>query len=378
MDCFGGLTYLDQCTLNCKKIRGYLTPDESGRFCHCEDNTNLLVAGKCRKISGCPLNMYFNESLKSCLSCDYGCATCWPVMDVAVCTSCYPGYVLYLAPRPSCRLDSTLLNCRENQKYDGDLCMPINLSKAATSCLKKKQNCEYCLNPEVCLKCSSGYSLFNNTCKSPCPQKTFKFRSVCVQENPFDLYCESHSVANVYNYAIINYTYVANSSTYRYYTNNNTEPFNNIAGYLLSRSKSLSQSVETYFMEANYRCLKCKDGYGVNDEGKCEACVLPCVNCIRPRPQYCLSCIPEAYAQEGRSCRNLFLLCDVGQYRDHLDVCSLYCRFFYIKDHDTRLNCSQSCPPGRVPMLEADKTYLTCEKNANGVFTKLYASVFRR
>jgi hypothetical protein len=138
MDCFGGLTYLDQCTLNCKKIRGYLTPDESGRFCHCEDNTNLLVAGKCRKISGCPLNMYFNESLKSCLSCDYGCATCWPVMDVAVCTSCYPGYVLYLAPRPSCRLDSTLLNCRENQKYDGDLCMPINLSKAATSCLKKK------------------------------------------------------------------------------------------------------------------------------------------------------------------------------------------------------------------------------------------------
>lgn len=55
--------------------------------------------------------MYLNESMRACLSCDYGCATCVSYNSTTYCTSCYPGYILFVVGNPVCHLDSSLLGC---------------------------------------------------------------------------------------------------------------------------------------------------------------------------------------------------------------------------------------------------------------------------
>jgi len=91
-----------------------LVADTTNNVCRCSNPSDvLLMAGRmrCVALKGCPLKMYLNETMGMCLSCDFGCVTCEQNNDITVCTSCYPGYILFLAPLPACRLDSSLLDC---------------------------------------------------------------------------------------------------------------------------------------------------------------------------------------------------------------------------------------------------------------------------
>lgn len=350
--CSSGLNYLEQCLVNCNQIRSQRVNGIG--ICVCPSNSSLLIAGTCYDLQTCPLKMYVNFTRRACLSCEFGCATCEASWDVTVCTSCYPGYILFLATRPTCKLDSSLLDCSgDMQMEQGYICLPSIINGTYRQCLSVVPNCRVCLigSAEKCVLCKKDFVLFNNTCLLKCDSRiTFEYRGVCVQNNPSDKSCLKQSVASVHSYALISYAHLVNSSTYSYYVNGNTQTMNNIAGYLLSRSKAAG-SYETYFIEASYRCLKCADGYGVDSEGKCQPCAFPCVTCIQPHNDSCLSCIPQAYRLEGRTCVMLLELCSEGQFRNHLNSCVYTCPTFYLKEATTLLNCSDSCPEGLTPIV---------------------------
>lgn len=78
-----------------------------GQYCICNGGL-LTIYDKCLNITGCPIKMSFDIISHSCLSCPFGCMSCIG----SVCTSCNPGYFLYISPQGiRCRRKSPLFDC---------------------------------------------------------------------------------------------------------------------------------------------------------------------------------------------------------------------------------------------------------------------------
>lgn len=84
----------------------------NGKYCYCADNTTILVNDKCMPLPACPIMMGWDSYSFSCISCNFGCLTCYD----SGCTSCFPGYFLYISPQGvRCRRKSPLYPC--DQQY---------------------------------------------------------------------------------------------------------------------------------------------------------------------------------------------------------------------------------------------------------------------
>ena len=88
------------------------------KYCVCKDK--LTIGNKCLDLKQCPIKMYFDIQSHSCLSCPFGCMTC----NGNVCTSCNPGYYLYVAPQIIvCRRKSPLFPCDKQYELIRDTCV---------------------------------------------------------------------------------------------------------------------------------------------------------------------------------------------------------------------------------------------------------------
>ena len=109
--CFTGFIHLDNCVETCPT--GYEVFDK--RFCVCSGTNNLTIYDKCTSQVGCPINMYFDIMSHSCLSCPFGCMSCYDTQ----CTSCNPGYFLYVSPQTIlCRKKSPLFPCDQQYSWE--------------------------------------------------------------------------------------------------------------------------------------------------------------------------------------------------------------------------------------------------------------------
>jgi hypothetical protein len=167
LNCQAEYIYNDQCFRKCTQVNNNnLVPDDVNKVCRCR-NGSISISSLCHTIQACPLKMYLNQTLGACMSCDFGCATCESNGNIIVCTSCYPGYVFFPTPRPSCRLDSCLIDCTGDlQLEQGRVCVPIAISLDYQLCVSTVPNCRICVikTTDKCLVCQTGWVLFMNNC----------------------------------------------------------------------------------------------------------------------------------------------------------------------------------------------------------------------
>jgi hypothetical protein len=89
-NCSDGLVkYLNKCQEKCPT--GYIANDNN--YCICSAAGTLTINDKCLILPACPLLMGWDPLSSSCLSCSFGCTTCYNL----ACTSCNPGYFLYIS-----------------------------------------------------------------------------------------------------------------------------------------------------------------------------------------------------------------------------------------------------------------------------------------
>lgn len=118
---------------------------------NCKNNT-FLLNGNCYNL--CPSN-YFSQN-GACSPCLSGCKSC---DSASQCTSCEDGK--YLKDKTTC-----IPTCGDG--YVTDIKNKI--------CVKCTSNCKECKvdDPNYCTACSSTYALFQGTCRTECPDGTFK------------------------------------------------------------------------------------------------------------------------------------------------------------------------------------------------------------
>lgn len=107
-DCMPGyFSHMSTCVQQCPS--GYYAFNS---YCACAGVANLTINDKCLNQVTCPIGMSFDIRSHSCLSCPFGCISCINTQ----CTSCNPGYFLYVSPQSIlCRRKSPLFPC--NQQY---------------------------------------------------------------------------------------------------------------------------------------------------------------------------------------------------------------------------------------------------------------------
>jgi hypothetical protein len=93
ISCMGTSTfmYLDKCVSKCPT--GYIA--NRNNYCFCASNGTITINNKCLLLPACPLEMGWDVASSSCLSCHFGCSTCFS----GTCTSCNPGYFHYISPQ---------------------------------------------------------------------------------------------------------------------------------------------------------------------------------------------------------------------------------------------------------------------------------------
>lgn len=127
--------------------------------------------------------MSFDIQSHSCLSCPFGCLSCFGEL----CTSCNPGYFLYVSPQAVlCRRKGPLFTCdQENSWQQDSVCTLTNFTDPLiemTLCLTTVANCKICIPHSVgaCSVCSSGFLLYNNTCINQCPAGLIPYMQTCI------------------------------------------------------------------------------------------------------------------------------------------------------------------------------------------------------
>lgn len=100
--------------------------------------------------------MYYDVYSDSCLSCPFGCITC----RGSICTSCYPGYFLYVSPQAIlCRRKSPLFACNDQYALWNDICLVTDFANLQmTQCRTNIPNCRVCpfkadARATVCVVC---------------------------------------------------------------------------------------------------------------------------------------------------------------------------------------------------------------------------------
>ena len=127
--------------------------------------------------------MYFDILSHSCLSCPFGCLTCFG----RTCTSCNPGYFLMTYPLGiHCFRKSPLSSCENRYRWIGNnTCMLIDLNNLGVDmqlCSQNVPRCRLCQaqSSTVCAVCQEGYQLYNNTCLEQCPDFLIPYDNVCI------------------------------------------------------------------------------------------------------------------------------------------------------------------------------------------------------
>ena len=116
----------------------------SNNYCVCSDSGMITVNDQCMAIPVCPIRMGWDPPSSSCLSCNFGCLTCYD----NVCTSCNPGFFLYVAPQGVfCRRKSPLYTCDQQFGMINNVCILKTFSNPLyrlAKCVNLISNCQAC------------------------------------------------------------------------------------------------------------------------------------------------------------------------------------------------------------------------------------------
>ncbi|KAL4506331.1 hypothetical protein ABPG73_017065 [Tetrahymena malaccensis] len=263
----------------------------------------------------CITNYVFNTSTYSCSPiCDVTCQTCSSPNNNLACLSCFDGYFLsnnQCLPCDSscakCQITPTqCISCSKNYLADNQnkICLPI-CDPLCKTCVKP-------LNKNSCLSCFDQYYLFNDECLECSPPCL-----TCTNTNSNCLSC------------INNYIY--NSSTNLCLPNcpqncQDCTPNNDFSNN------------SNFFI-----CIKCKDGYFLDQNKNCQNCQLPCLNC-QTNATNCTNCIQnyqlntqnnQCFPQCDQSCSTCSLPLDENSCLSCFDG-------FYLKSGKC-LQCTQPC-----------------------------------
>lgn len=176
-NCSDGLVrHLNKCQEKCPT--GYISNDNN--YCICSAAGTLTVNDKCLALPACPLLMGWDSMSSSCLSCSFGCTTCYNLG----CTSCSPGYFLYISPQTvRCRRQSPLFPCDQQYSWNNGACVLIIYNDPMVSlakCINSVDNCMVCFKGSFtdCVLCKKGFYNYNNTCISTCPNGTIPYQGL--------------------------------------------------------------------------------------------------------------------------------------------------------------------------------------------------------
>jgi hypothetical protein len=99
----GYIAHKDGCVTQCPSDYYALNS-----YCVCSQIGTLTINDICLSAPACPIMMSYDIRSHSCLSCPFGCMSCINTQ----CTSCNPGYFLYISPQSIlCRRKSPLFPC---------------------------------------------------------------------------------------------------------------------------------------------------------------------------------------------------------------------------------------------------------------------------
>ena len=205
----------------------------ANNYCICNQNGALTVNDQCLTIPVCPIQMGWDSLSSSCVSCEFGCLTCYDNW----CTSCNPGYFLYISPQGVfCRRKSPLYACDQQYGWNNGACLLKGFSNPLfrlTKCLSLIANCQACFpnNGQVCASCKAGFYNVNNTCISSCPNTTIPFENLtCIY--PEVQNCGIPYLELPFQATVINYNKVQSSDPYAFYTFNGRAAQNDPVGYI--------------------------------------------------------------------------------------------------------------------------------------------------
>lgn len=154
--------HLDNCVAQCPP--GYIS--NSLNSCYCANQSLITINDKCLPYVTCPIRMGWDPASSSCLSCHFGCLTCYN----SACTSCNPGYFHYISPQGvRCRRKSPLYTCDTQYGWVQEVCLVLQYSDPAlglVNCYSNIPNCKTCVpgRSDICVLCNAGYFVHNNTC----------------------------------------------------------------------------------------------------------------------------------------------------------------------------------------------------------------------
>jgi hypothetical protein len=153
---------------------------QSGSFCVCSNSSLILINNQCLLLQGCPIKMSFDLASKSCLSCPFGCMSC----SSTVCTSCSPGYFLYVSPQGiRCRRKSPLFPCDKQYSLVQGVCLVIDYANLNMNlCVGNVKNCKVCQisTTDLCVLCEDKYLLYNGSCILACPTGMIQYENTCI------------------------------------------------------------------------------------------------------------------------------------------------------------------------------------------------------
>ncbi len=148
------IPHLNGCVSSCPA--GYKRYENVTGWFYCSCKEGRTVDNQCLNISGCPIKMYYDVYSDSCLSCPFGCLTC----RGSLCTSCYPGYFLYVSPQAIiCRRKSPLFACNDQYSLWNEICLVTDYENLQmTQCRSNIPNCKVCpfkadFRTTVCVVC---------------------------------------------------------------------------------------------------------------------------------------------------------------------------------------------------------------------------------
>ncbi|KAL4431669.1 hypothetical protein ABPG74_017298 [Tetrahymena malaccensis] len=143
--------------------------NNTNQQCTCRSNSTLLN-------KTCPCNTGYLDVGGNCLACGANCNQC---SSQTTCTTCAPGYFLFIDgtcqnPCPATFVENNTnqqCTCRSNSTLQNKTC-PCNTGylDVGGNCLACGANCNQCSSQTTCTTCASGYFLFiDSTCQNPCP-----------------------------------------------------------------------------------------------------------------------------------------------------------------------------------------------------------------
>jgi hypothetical protein len=256
----------------------------------------ITVNDQCMAIPVCPIRMGWDPPSSSCLSCNFGCLTCYD----NVCTSCNPGFFLYVAPQGVfCRRKSPLYTCDQQFGMINNVCILKTFSNPLyrlAKCVNLISNCQACFpnSDSICVSCSSGYYNVNNTCISTCPKDTIPFQGLtCIY--PEIKNCSLPYLEIIYEPTILNEEIMYGSDPYLFYLFNGKELPADPVGYIPLYQNMTARKTDGYFRDSEifspvWTCLKCQDGYGLSSNfTQCLPCPTECLTCYMALNISCLT-----------------------------------------------------------------------------------------